>query len=141
MFSDEDRYYFHVLFSHNFVETSTETKNFFSKCLLVLFLIRSPRELFICTCIFVAFHVRSNEGRANFHDESGSYLSNLNGPARRAKDGGNMKQVINRRGFARWLLTVEPRGHVFRSLLFPDTARANRAQRSYQMAAFLFLAI
>lgn len=53
--------------------------------------------------IFVApsFSRRSTEGRASFRDESGSYLSNLNRPARRAKDGENTKQGINRRGFAR----------------------------------------
>lgn len=93
------------LFSHNFPEASTRRTILFSKCLLVLFRIKLPRELFICISLLLhvlrAFHRRSNEGRANFHDKSGSYLSNLNGPARRAKDGGNMKQGINRRGFAR----------------------------------------
>ena len=44
---------------------------------------------------------RSNESRASYHNKSGSYLSNLNGPTCRAKDGGNTKQGINREGFAR----------------------------------------
>lgn len=64
-------------------------------------LIRPPRvnvlHIFVAWC----FTHRSNEDGASCHDESGSYLSNLNGPARRAKDGGNTKQGINRVGFAR----------------------------------------
>lgn len=50
--------------------------------------------------MYIAF-CRSNEDRASYHNKSGSYLSNLNGPTCRAKDGGNTKQGINREGFAR----------------------------------------
>lgn len=79
-----------------------ETNNFFLKCFL---LIKSPCVNFL----HIYASCCSDEGRASFYDESSSYLSNLNGPARRTKDGGNTKQGINRGGFARWLLTVEPR--------------------------------
>jgi len=66
-----------------------------------MLLIKFPYVNSLHVYLRACFTRRFDEGRASYHDKSGSYLSNLNGPARRAKDGGNTKQGINRGGFAR----------------------------------------